>query len=224
MKLILVAVVSGALSTSAYAGDIQSNAVHDWSGVYVGAQAGYALGKSDSGGFFLLAPGSDVTGALKPEGFTGGLYAGYNLQFGSPLVFGVEGDIEYADIKGSSALYLNGAPVLSNEMSSEMNWKGSVRARVGYAIDRLLPYVTAGVAFGNYEIVPKYELTGPLPGSKAQIGPTVGVGVEYAITDRINTRIEYRCTDFGDASYAILGFGGFLKAGLNCERKTSKWG
>ncbi len=222
--LILPAFFISIFATHAHAADLTLDTTSPWAGAYLGVQAGYTFGKSPSGGFFLLGPGADILGDLEPDGFTGGLYAGYNFQSGTPLVIGVEGDVEYGDIKGSSALYLDGILVPSNTMTSEMNWRGSIRARAGYAIDRFLPYVTAGIAFGKYELTPNYALTGPLPDSKVQVGPTVGVGVEYAISDRINARVEYRYTDFGDAKYAIPGFGGFFESRTELTTQDIKVG
>ena len=118
----------------------------------------------------------------------------------------------------------NGIPIPSNKMSSEMTWRGSVRARAGYAVDRFLPFVTAGIAFGRYELTPNYALTGPLPDSTVHVGPTLGLGVEYALTDRLNTRIEYRYTDFGDANYKIPGFGGFFESRTELKTHDIKLG
>ena len=212
------------LVANVHAEDLNSAPAPDWAGAYLGVQGGFASGKSLSGGYFLLAPGSDVVGDLDPAGFTGGIHAGYNFQRDTPVVIGIEGDIEYAHIRGSSDLSLNGVPVPSNEMSSEMNWRGSVRARAGYAIDRFLPFVTAGIAFGRYDVTPSYALTGPLPDSSVHVGPTLGLGIEYALTDRLNTRIEYRYTDFGNASYQIPGFGGFFESRTELKTHDIKLG
>ena len=117
------------LVANVHAEDLNSAPAPDWAGAYLGVQGGFASGKSLGGGYFLLAPGSDVVGDLDPAGFTGGIHAGYNFQRDTPVVIGIEGDIEYAHIRGSSDLSFNGVPIPSNEMSSEMNWRGSVRAR-----------------------------------------------------------------------------------------------
>ena len=83
-------------------------AVFDWTGLYVGANAGYAWGHSDPASSFTCpAPGACPynvpvqlsafnaagTGILSPNGFTGGGQAGYNYQSGQ-LLYGVELDIE----------------------------------------------------------------------------------------------------------------------------------
>ena len=32
------------------------------------------------------------------------------------------------------------------------NWRGSVRARLGYAIDTFMPYLTGGVAWSDWDV------------------------------------------------------------------------
>ena len=78
--------------------------------------------------------------------------------------------------------------------------------RVGYAFDRILPYATAGVAFGRYEVIPDYASTPPLPGEKTHVGWTIGAGVEYTFTEKLTSRVDYRYSDFGSVTYAIPGF------------------
>ena len=75
-----------------------------------------------------------------------GVTAGYNWQgAGSPWVFGLEGDIDWTNIKDSVRLRRR----LTCETRN--NWFGTARGRVGYAFDRFLPYFTGGLAFGDIE-------------------------------------------------------------------------
>ena len=200
------------MAGTAYAADLVTElpiaSTYNWTGGYVGAQAGYAWGDSVGGDYLISSGASDATGGVDPSGFIGGLHAGYNHQFTNNVVLGIEGDINFANIKGSMDPLHNsaGAPFPPNSASAKMDWNGSVRLRAGYAIDRFLPYITGGVAFGRYEFTPDYAATGPIPGSKTQTGWTIGAGLEYALTDHLTTRIEYRYTDFGKATYDIPGF------------------
>ncbi len=222
MKSILLAGVLIALSRSAFAADAVTTteptpaplpvaSTYNWSGAYVGAQAGYAWGDSVGGDYVKTTGAVDVLGAVDPHGFLGGLHVGYNYQFTNNIVLGAEGDINFANLKGSAnPLHTgSGVGVPGNSATAEMDWNGSVRARVGYAIDRFLPYMTGGVAFGRYKFTPTYAATGPLPGSRTQTGWTIGAGLEYALSDHLTTRIEYRYTDFGSAKYDIPGFAAF---------------
>ena len=87
------------------------------------------------------------------------------------------------------------------------DWQGSVRGRVGYAFDRALVYGTAGWAYARgYAEVP-----GIADVKETFNGYTVGVGLDYAFTDMVFGRVEYRYTDFGDKDF---NFGG---AAINAD-------
>ena len=57
-------------------------------------------------------------------------------------------------VKGSTA-GLGGVCALDGggQCQTQQSWVGTTRARVGYAFDRWLPYVTGGVAYGNIQAV-----------------------------------------------------------------------
>ena len=67
---------------------------------------------------------------------------GYNMQWGA-LLYGIETDFDWADIKGSTT------PACSGGCETKITWLGTTRGRLGYTIDRCLPYITGGVAYGN---------------------------------------------------------------------------
>ncbi|ENT07169.1 outer membrane autotransporter barrel domain-containing protein [Brucella sp. 63/311] len=63
-----------------------------WNGAYLGGQIGYAWGKSH------FSYDSTGLGDIKPDGFLGGLYAGYNFDLGNSVVLGIDGDVTYNDV------------------------------------------------------------------------------------------------------------------------------
>ena len=72
---------------------------------------------------------------------------GYNWQaMGSPWVFGLEGDIDWSNIKDNFA-----NATCPTGCQTKNNWLGTVRGRVGYALDRVMPYVTGGLAVGDIQ-------------------------------------------------------------------------
>ena len=83
--------------------------------------------------------------------------------------------------------------------------QGSVRARAGYAFDRMLFYGTGGVAVGafgsNFQVYGNDLTLAPFYAadqrSATRAGWTVGGGVEYAVNPHWSVRGEYRYTDFG---------------------------
>ena len=109
--------------------------VYNWTGGYIGINGGYGLGKSDWG---------FVGGDADPKGGTGRPDARLQLAGWQPWVFGLEGDINWSDINGSFVSV--GCPP---GCETRNKWFGTVRGRVGYAIDRVMPYVTGGLAFGD---------------------------------------------------------------------------
>ena len=160
-------------------------------GFYAGLQGGYAWGETN-----YSFSNSNVKGSADPDGWVGGGYGGYNWQSGN-LVFGFEADIEGGDVGGSFSTA--GGTILG---STDLNWQGSLRGRIGLAADRTLFYVTGGWAFGDADV------DGSIPGtplgccseSVSLDGWTLGAGMEYAVTHNFTVRAEYRYTDFGDVS------------------------
>ncbi len=156
-------------------------AYYNWTGFYAGINGGYGFGNSDweVAGVNVASPG--------PDGFLIGGTLGYNWQTGS-IVWGLEGDIAYADIKGSEVC----AAVLTCETKN--TWLGTTRLRLGYAFDRFMPYITGGVAFGNVEanVQPL-----ALSASSTRVGWTAGAGIEYAFLGNWTTKLEYLYVDLG---------------------------
>jgi outer membrane immunogenic protein len=163
-----------------------------WSGPYVGVQAGYDWYEADNGvgGF---SPGT------KPDGFAVGGFAGYNHQFdNSPIVLGVEADINYSSAKADRGTRAFGGAGIENDIG----WNGAVRGRVGYAFDRFLVYGAGGLAYAEHEL--KGKGVGGSDDTIA-VGWTIGGGVEAALTDNVSARVEYRYSDFGTDSFSVAG-------------------
>ena len=76
------------------------------------------------------------------------------------------------------------------------NWLGTVRGRVGYAFDRVMPYVTGGLAVGDIEA----NQPGFAGVSDTNVGWTVGGGIEAAIASNWTAKLEYLYVDLGDVS------------------------
>lgn len=162
---------------------------YDWSGFYLGLQGGYDWNNAASGGFT-----ADV------DGFIGGVYGGYNWQFAGPWVVGIDGSFNWSGASGSSAA----APIAN---SAEVDWKGFIRGRLGYAVDRFLIYGTAGAAVMDYNAT-----AGAGSGSATPWGWTIGAGVEAAITQNVTARLDYAYQDYG--TFSVTGSGAFAGAGV----------
>ncbi|MGX1743101.1 outer membrane protein [Bosea sp. NPDC055353] len=155
-----------------------------WTGFYVGANAGYGWGNVNADGFANV-------GDL--DGFVGGGQIGYNYQMGQ-FVVGLEADLQAADLSSGNNLGLVGV---------KTDYFGTVRARVGVAFDRFMPYITGGWAYGNVKTsIPAIGFSSDRSHTG---GFAVGGGLEYAVTNNIIAGVEYLYVDLGEKS--ILGGG-----------------
>jgi outer membrane immunogenic protein len=161
-----------------------------WTGLYVGAQVGYAWGNTDATG---VVQGANQSYNYDTSGWVGGGHAGYNWQ-NQNLVFGIETDIEGSSLSGSGT----GSRGLAHD--TDINWMGSLRGRLGIAYDRTLFYATAGWAYGDVNVSNAVASF-----SEVRNGWTAGVGVEHAYSERMTMRLEYRYTDLGSTSFAGAG-------------------
>ncbi|TPK58903.1 porin family protein [Mesorhizobium sp. B2-3-3] len=181
-----------ALSVSAFAADQTADVPmtapgFDWTGYYAGLQAGYGWGQSDitgTGGGAFSSP--DIDG-----GFVGGHIAGL-WQF-DQAVIGAEAELNYSSISGTAE------PEPGNVFGTDIKWFGSMNAKAGYAMDRVLVYGIGGVAFAG---VDTSQAAGPaFSNTRTNVGWTVGAGVDYALTDKFVVGAQYRYYDFGSEHY-----------------------
>jgi outer membrane immunogenic protein len=153
-------------------------AYYNWTGFYAGVNAGYGWGRSS-----WDAPAITVNS----RGWMAGLTLGYNYQVGS-WVFGIEGDYDWADVKGSSACLVLATCEIKN------SYLATFRGRFGYAYDRWMPYLTAGGAYGDVKATIN---PAAFTASKALWGWTAGAGIEYAFLGNWTAKLEYLYVDLG---------------------------
>ena len=169
--------------------DVNAPYAH-WGGVYVGLNGGYGLGSSQ------WTQGLISTNIFTTDGFLLGGTVGFNYPV-SAVLFGVEGDLDWSTLNGSAAnCAVNGAGAAA-ACETKNNVLGTVRARMGYAFDRTLIYLTGGAAIGDVQ-------TGLNPpatfGSTTKVGWAAGAGLEYAFSDAWSAKAEYLFVDLGSAS------------------------
>jgi outer membrane immunogenic protein len=204
-----------------------------WTGVYAGVNVGYGFSERRS---YTDATYGAVTGLGGGGGVIGGGQVGYNYQFtpGSGFVVGLEADYQGAKLNEKRAGLIGTTPYLN--VSPGLDYFGTVRGRVGYAVDRLLVFGTAGLAYGGGSrpsFASSYPYTLP---RETGIGWAAGAGVEYALTQQLSAKIEalYVNIDRGRAgatatdaaTAAYYGTGrvpqdyGVVRAGLNYRFST----
>jgi outer membrane immunogenic protein len=195
-KILIAACAFTALSVgSANAADIIEEAVYDWSGLYAGLNAGFAFGGDDQVGLY---PAIGDIGDLSLSGMFGGLGVGYNHQV-DQIVLGIEADIQLSGISDDDE---NG----DFEMSNDVNYFGTLRARAGMAFDRTLLYGTGGLAFASFDYKVQNAVIGlDIDEDYSKLGFVVGGGIEHAIDDDWSVKAEYLYANFGKEGLDDLG-------------------
>ena len=150
-------------------------------------------------GAFLGYPGLSND---QSKGFAAGGTLGFNLQARS-FVYGLEADLSWLSNKST---YVDPNGAINNFYPSEtnrLNDLGTVRGRLGLAVDRSLFYFTAGLAFGEVANSVQYNSlkfpTFNVPSynvDSTRFGWVVGSGLEYAISPSWTMK--------GEAIYAQL--------------------
>lgn len=208
MKKILLGVLLASTAMSAQAADLAPRPytkappiapVYDWTGLYVGVNAGLGLGRNRAVHDFGVGA---ISTHLQPLGAVGGGQIGYNWQtnsFFGPLVFGIEADIQGADMTDNRT---NFAGLL--QYNQRLDWFGTARGRVGLINGPMLTYVTGGWAYGH---VGTTVIQGGVPFafSGGRNGWTFGSGVEAALGGNWTGKIEYLYLDFGNRTDSFAG-------------------
>jgi outer membrane immunogenic protein len=231
MKRILigsVAAVSLLSATGALAADlaprytkapVAAAIVYDWTGFYIGGNAGYSWGRGATDGnltgtqnvsVFRTAGANLISsidtvlasvpliGRSNVDGFIGGAQAGYNWQRGTWL-FGLEGDIQYSNERGRADICLvAGCAIGTGILTADyrLDWFGTARGRVGFLpTERVLLYATGGLAYGHLSATAPLV---PLSWGSTRAGWTVGAGAEAAIANNWSVKLEYLYMDLGN--------------------------
>ncbi len=190
----LAAIGFAAISSAAAAADLPrgpspyysapAGAYYNWAGWYAGANIGYQWGTVSGTG-------------TNPSGLEGGVQLGRNWQNGQ-FVFGAETDLQISGADDTFAPFKFSNP-----------WFGTVRGRAGLAMNNILFYGTAGLAYGGI----KGETAG-LSESKTHIGWTAGLGAEVGFNQQWSAKVEYLYADLSSRAYSITGTDNGLTSNL----------
>jgi outer membrane immunogenic protein len=198
------AIAAGGFASSANAADMPARmpakapvmaSAYNWTGWYIGANAGGAWGSTtaidtlaSNGSPWVINGGS---WSAKPTGFTGALEGGYNWQFNS-LVVGLEAEVGYLGVRGSANY-----PLLTTTF---VNTKGGLfttaRARGGFAFDNILVYATGGYFGADFGSSVQTSAGAPVQLTNIgktgfQSGWTAGGGLEYGLNRNWTVKGEY---------------------------------
>ncbi|EJF81406.1 Opacity protein and related surface antigens [Candidatus Bartonella washoeensis] len=212
-----------------------------WTGFYLGGQIGSFSSKTKmdilSNGKTIPV---DDDFLPKLSGFMGGLYAGSNVDLGNGLILGIDTDIIWTDkndtktgkvysIEQQHIPYIKkmldeagikiGEKILQagnkrvSSFTFKEKWAGATRVRIGFAAERIMPYVAGGIAYTQLQDIASVSITDKNTGkviasgnlsdeTKTFVGYTLGAGVDLAMTNNVIIRAEYRYSDFGKKKYS----------------------
>jgi len=189
-------------------------AVYDWSGFYIGANGGWGSSHKcwdavTAAGVFVVADGCH-----NATGGTAGGQLGYRWQAGT-WVFGLEGQGNWADFRGSSTSLFFPGPGFSN--TSKIDAFGLFTGQIGMAWNNVLLYVKGGAAVTG----DKYDIfTAPggvllASANETRWGGAVGGGFEFGFAPNWSAGFEYDHLFMQDKNLTFTGPGG---ASFSTER------
>ena len=200
-KILLAATMLSGFAVAANAADLRTTSpaavpavapmAGNWSGFYVGMHAGWTGLNGNQ--WITNVPNPGSSGVNRGQ-FNWGFLAGVNFQM-QQLVLGLEADVGFPGHRIATDAFT--APVAGNFNLSQrygMDWNAHVRARAGFALGQFMPFVSAGVAFGQERIANVF-MTGDA--TRTALGYTVGVGADFMFTRNWIGRVEYMFEDYG---------------------------
>lgn len=194
-----------------------------WTGPYLGAHLGTGVGHINGSTAALNGTANAIAAYESADqsltNILGGVQAGFNYQFANGIVVGLESDFSWTrmtdgrDVLATESQTLFERNMLEARIDYSFEWLSTIRARAGYANDRLFVYGTVGVAFlreleerTQYRSttasssVPAGRLTEPFFIENAEAtrtGFAVGGGAEFALADNWSLKAEYLYAAFG---------------------------
>ena len=195
-----------ALSVPAFAADLPSRAapvlapapVFTFAGGYIGFSAGYINKKTTAVEdlAFEGTPDASATGS----GGVAGVTIGYNFQNGA-FVYGIEADFSVANTAVEKTVGND------NYLRTQLNSFGTLRARVGFAIQpRTMIYATGGLAFANVQSA--YSMDTDSDNCRSgfsgmKTGWAVGGGIEHALSNNLTVKVEGLYFSLGNKSGSV---------------------
>jgi outer membrane immunogenic protein len=226
--------LGAAAAAATFATAAPAMAQEDWTGFYVGANAGLSWGDTSldvdvgTGSGTITVPPADV-GLINQTGsddgnktsFTGGVQAGYNYQSGS-FLFGIETDFGFFDLDQHRTNVYQSATLISPPITYALDqrvkteWIWTLRPRIGYVSGPWLVYATGGIATSKIKLETTFA-DNRVPQNVAVVnkddtdtGWTGGLGGAYAFTPNMSVRGEWLYVDFGKTHKTVTGSNGFV--------------
>jgi outer membrane immunogenic protein len=194
---------------------------YSWSGFYIGGNVGGAW--SQDWNSSATSSGPNVPGGIASQLFqqnassaVAGGQIGYNWQVSPNWVLGVETDLQWTHLNGTSTGTFAGLAGVTACMCRDVDWFGTARGRVGYTWDRWMAYATGGLAYGHVAYTANinapagaagapFAVSFPVSFSNTKTGWTAGAGLEWAFGGNWSAKAEYLYVSLGSADASSTG-------------------
>jgi len=194
-------------------GAIAQSAPFDWNGVYLG----FGLGASKGNTHFDFSGSVSGSNDLPVLGANGNVTLGVNAQSGN-FVYGLAADGSLLTVRGSGSQS-------GGTIDTALDELFAVRGRLGVASGNLLFFATAGLAAGHESF--STDISGMLAGPSQRpalgngyvYGPTYGLGVEVAVSDKVSLTAEGLVTNL--SSLTASGDNGKSNGGYTAAATNS---
>ena len=166
----------------------------NWSGAYAGVFLG---GASEGWAVDFYRNNNHGHADISANGLAYGGWIGYNMMLDRNFVVGIEADLGKANGEQMNNIFDN------DTSYSSIGTFGTVRGRFGYALDNLMVYATAGLAYASItNDIQKGKNAGEeiVWDDKWDMGYAIGGGLEYAFTKNLLGRVEYIYSNYGMVS------------------------
>ena len=178
-------------------------AVFNWTGCYVGADAGYLRSR----GREFDPDGVTFTSRPSPSSGTFGGHVGCRYQVASSFVIGAEGDVAWLRGTDQDRYFTGAGGNTGNDGELGLRWNASARGILGFGVNRALFYGTGGASFINVRGCDRVPAAGPcFPGTDfggTMSGWVAGGGIAYAFTDNLIGRVEYLHADYRSKNFSL---------------------
>lgn len=204
----------------------------NWSGFSLGAEGGYMTSRVPN----KIKAGTDwqKQTTLGSEGVSLGLKAGGSYHFADRLLAGLDLDLSFVN-----AQYAEKAGAYKTSYNQHLSY--GVSGKLGYVCDKIMTYLKAGVEFGMFRQTASGKVTvtvppvgaGRVPTQKevgkfeklgnTHPGFTMGIGMEYAVSDNLILGGEFKHTLYKAKKYVGSNSKNFLKETMELAPRASKF-
>ncbi len=199
------------LGLSVFAGSASAG---DWSGWYVGVNAGGELGSAKWSDIVVVSdPGAGVPGVASTpsgNGFSGGAQVGFDQQMGN-WIWGAEFSFNGGGLDAIDETCFGGFGDVHAQCSTRNQWRGDITGKLGMTVtDNSMLYVKAGGSFTDERIkaINLVDFGSPegsfIPTDQTKFGWTVGTGLEVMLTGDTSVAFEYDYANYGSGTVSMV--------------------